>query len=173
MKRLLVVVDYQNDFIDGALGFSGADNIEGSIIELIKEFESKDEDIVFTVDTHLSDYMDTNEGANLPVPHCIKGSDGWKIRNSLTPYIKDNKVFEKHTFGSSELGLFIKEKNYDEIVLCGLVSDICVATNALIAKSFAGPCAKIRIVRSATSSFDLGMQEKTFDVLKHLHIIIE
>ena len=173
MKRLLVVVDYQNDFVDGALGFSGADLIENNIVKLIEEFKNNNEEIVFTLDTHEEDYLNTNEGINLPAKHCLKNTKGWEVRDALKPYINNSKVFEKYTFGSSELGLYIKENNYDEIILCGLVSDICVATNALIAKSFANPYARIKIVRNATSSFDLEMQEKTFDVLKHLHIEIE
>lgn len=173
MKRLLVVVDYQNDFIDGALGFPGADLIEENIIKLIKQFKENGEEIVFTMDTHQENYLTTTEGKHLPANHCIKGTDGWKIRECLQEYVDGAEVFEKYTFGSSELGKYIQEKDFDEIVLCGLVSDICVATNALIAKSFANPNATIKIIRNATSSFDLDMQEKTFDVLKHLHIEIE
>lgn len=172
MQRLLVVVDYQNDFIDGALGFKGADKIAGRIVELINEFRKNNDEVVFTYDTHDENYMKTTEGAYLPVPHCIKGSAGWQLHDSIKDLVKDSKVFEKPGFGSKELGHYIESKNFDEIYLCGLVSDICVFSNAIIAKASASPYAKIKIVRDATSSFDLDMQEKAFDVLKHLHMEI-
>ena len=172
MQRLLIVVDYQNDFIDGALGFKGADNIASRIVELINEFRKNNNEVMFTFDTHDENYMKTTEGANLPVPHCIKGTEGWQLHHSIKDLVKDSKVFEKPGFGSKELGHYIESKNYDEIYLCGLVSDICVFSNAIIAKASASPYAKIKIVRDATSSFDLDMQEKAFDVLKHLHMEI-
>ena len=172
MARLLVVVDYQNDFIDGALGFKGAELIAPRIAELINEFRKENDDVVFTFDTHDQDYLNTIEGKYLPAPHCLKGSDGWALHPLIAPLVKDAICFEKPSFGSKELGKLIEQNNYDEIYLCGLVSDICVFSNAIIAKSFASPYAKIKVVRNATSSFDLDMQEKSFDVLKHLHIEI-
>ena len=172
MQRLLIVVDYQNDFIDGALGFKGADLIAPKIVELINEFRANNEEVVFTYDTHDTNYMKTTEGQYLPVPHCLKGSEGWQLHDSIKDLAKDAKVFEKPGFGSKELGDYIASKNFEEIYLCGLVSDICVFSNAIIAKASASPYAKIKVVRNATSSFDLNMQEKAFDVLKHLHIEI-
>ena len=172
MKRLLVVVDYQNDFVDGALGFKDADKIAPAIVKLIKEFRANKDEVVFTYDTHDADYLNTVEGKNLPVPHCLKGSDGWALHPLIAPLVKDSVCFEKPSFGSKDLGKFIEKNIYDEIYLCGLVSDICVFSNAIIAKSFASPYAQIKVVRNATSSFDLDMQEKSFDVLKHLHIEI-
>ena len=172
MQRLLVVVDYQNDFIDGALGFDGADLIAPRIAELINEFNARHDTVVFTFDTHDADYLNTTEGKYLPVPHCIKGSDGWKLYPKIAELLGSSKVFEKPGFGSKDLGHYIEQNHFDEIYLCGLVSDICVFSNAIIAKSSASPYCKIKIVRDATSSFDLAMQEKAFDVLKHLHIEI-
>ena len=172
MQRLLIVVDYQNDFIDGALGFKGADLIAPRIVELINEFRANNDDVVFTFDTHTDDYLNTTEGKYLPVPHCLRGSDGWKLHPSIKDLVKDSLIFEKPGFGSKELGDFIANNKFEEIYLCGLVSDICVFSNAIIAKASASPYAKIKVVRNATSSFDLEMQEKAFDVLKHLHIEI-
>ena len=172
MQRLLVVVDYQNDFVDGALGFQGADKIAPNIVKLIKEFRSNNDTIVFTFDTHDQDYLKTTEGKYLPAPHCLKGSTGWELHPSIKNLVEDSLVFEKPGFGSKELGHYIESNNFDEIYLCGLVSDICVFCNAIIAKASASPYATIKIVRNATSSFDLDMQEKAFDVLKHLHIEI-
>ena len=172
MNRLLVVVDYQNDFVDGALGFQGAELISHNIAELIKDFRRNEDQVVFTYDTHNADYLETVEGNNLPVPHCIKGSHGWELYPEINALLGDSKVFEKPGFGSNDLGHYIERNNYEEIYLCGLVSDICVFSNAIIAKSFSSPYTKIKVVRNATSSFDLDMQEKAFDVLKHLHIEI-
>lgn len=170
MKKLLVVVDYQNDFVDGALGFPGADKIEENILSLIEQFARENQKIVFTMDTHFDNYMETVEGKNLPVPHCIRGTKGWELREKLLPYAKDRKVFEKQTFPSDELGEYVKEEQFDEIYLCGLVSDICVFSNAIVVKAFSSPKTEIKVVRNATSSFDLDVQEKSFDMLKHLHI---
>ena len=172
MNRLLVVVDYQNDFVDGALGFKGAELISSNIAKLIKEFRNRGDEVVFTYDTHDEDYLNTTEGKNLPVPHCLKGSDGWKFYPEINELIGDSKIFEKPGFGSKELGHYIENNDFEEIYLVGLVSDICVFCNAIIAKASASPYCKIKIVRNATSSFDLEMQEKSFDVLKHLHIEI-
>ena len=172
MNRLLVVVDYQNDFVDGALGFQGAELISHNIAELIKDFRRNGDQVVFTYDTHNADYLETVEGNNLPVPHCIKGSHGWELYPEINALLGDSKVFEKPGFGSNDLGHYIERNNYEEIYLCGLVSDICVFSNAIIAKAFSSPYTKIKVVRNATSSFDLEMQEKSFDVLKHLHIEI-
>ena len=172
MNRLLVVVDYQNDFVNGALGFKGAELISHNIAELIKEFRNKGDEVVFTYDTHDEDYLNTVEGKNLPVPHCFKGSDGWQLYPEINALLGDSKVFEKPGFGSKELGHYIENSDFEEIYLCGLVSDICVFSNAIIAKASASPYTKIKVVRNATSSFDLDMQEKSFDVLKHLHIEI-
>lgn len=172
MARLLVVVDYQNDFVDGILGFAGAEKIAPRIASLINEFRSNGDEVVFTFDTHNADYMKTTEGQYLPAPHCLKGTAGWELYPEIAPLLKDSKTFEKPSFGSNELGHYIENHQFDEIYLCGLVSDICVFSNAIIAKSFASPYCKIKVVRDATSSFDLEMQEKSFDVLKHLHIEI-
>ena len=172
MARLLVVVDYQNDFVDGALGFEGAELIAPAIAKLIKEFRANNDTVVFTYDTHDEDYLNTIEGKNLPVPHCLKNSEGWELYPLINELLDNSLVFEKPGFGSKELGHYIEKNNFDEIYLVGLVSDICVFSNAIIAKASASPYTKIKIVREATSSFDLEMQEKAFDVLKHLHIEI-
>lgn len=172
MKKLLVVVDYQNDFVSGVLGFPGADKIEAKIVELIKTFKANGDFICFTKDTHESDYMNTVEGQNLPVPHCIKGTWGHELTPKVLAEVQFNPVFEKPGFPSLQLGNFIQglSSRIDEIYLCGLVSDICVFSNAIIAKAAAHKNCKIKVVRDATSSFDLQVQEASFDLLKHLHI---
>ena len=137
MKKVLVVVDIQNDFVDGALGTPEAVAIVDAAAEKIKNFDG---DIFVTYDTHFENYMDTLEGKKLPVPHCIKGTNGWelnpKIANALMG--KDYTAVEKFTFGSVDLPQLVKEKignQKAEITLIGLCTDICVVSNALLLKA--------------------------------------
>lgn len=173
MKKLLVVVDFQNDFVDGALGFAGAKNLESTIESKISEFQKNSDDIVFTLDTHEDDYLQSEEGKHLPVPHVIKGTIGHQIYGKIAKYTKDYPCLEKQTFGSDKLMDFIKSKPfYDEIEICGLVSSICVISNAIISKA-ASPNSHIVIDAKATDSYDKDMQKKCFDVLEHLHVEIK
>ena len=136
MQKILVVVDMQNDFIDGALGTSEAQAIVPLVKEKIEKFDGK---VVFTRDTHFDDYMQTQEGKNLPVPHCIKGTEGWKIRAELEA-LRTRPAIDKLTFGSVALGELLTEENREEpiesITFVGLCTDICVISNAMIAKAF-------------------------------------
>ena len=130
MNKILIVVDMQNDFVSGSLGTAEARDI---ITKLRAKLDSFDGDVIFTRDTHNEDYLKTNEGKHLPVEHCIKGSWGWEIIDELKPYVK--KVIDKPTFGSTELVEYLKTKNYDSFELCGLCTDICVVSNALLIKA--------------------------------------
>ena len=137
MKRILVVVDIQNDFVDGALGTPEAQAIIETAVNKIKNFDG---DIFVTYDTHYDNYMGTNEGKKLPVPHCIKGTQGWELNTKIAEALscKDHKTVEKLTFGSVDLPHLIKENIGDqkaEITLIGLCTDICVVSNALILKA--------------------------------------
>ena len=169
MKKLLVVVDYQKDFVDGALGFEGAELIADVIKNKIETYLNNNDDVIFTLDTHEENYMDTMEGHKLPVKHCIKNSDGWKVYESCDYLNKAKMVFEKPTFPSLDLANYLKDTSYDEVELCGLVSNICVISNAVMVKS-ALPNANIFIDAKATDSFDKVLQDKCFDVLEGLHI---
>lgn len=137
MKKILVVVDMQKDFVDGALGSKEAVDIVDNVV---KKIESFDGDIIVTYDTHSENYMQTQEGANLPVPHCIKGTTGWELDDKVKDALgkKDYIVIEKPTFGSTKLPEYINS-NYDpeniEIQLIGLCTDICVVSNALLLKA--------------------------------------
>lgn len=134
MKKLLVVVDMQNDFIDGSLGTKEADSIVGNVLERISEYEKNGDMVVFTRDTHDDNYKNTQEGKKLPVEHCKKGTDGWQIADRLQ---RDNMIiFDKTTFGSLALGEFIKKEKFCKIELCGVCTDICVISNALLIKAF-------------------------------------
>lgn len=133
MSKLLVVVDMQKDFIDGALGTNEAQKIVPLVIDEIKNFDG---DVVFTFDTHSSIYLETREGKNLPVPHCIKGTEGWKLDKAIEPLTAGKKCFEKPTFGSVELANFAADGDYTDITLIGLCTDICVISNAMLIKAF-------------------------------------
>lgn len=137
MRKILIVVDMQNDFIDGALGTAEAVAIVENVKSKIKEYAA--EDIFVTMDTHTPDYLNTQEGCNLPVEHCIKGTDGWQIRPDIAELLSGAKVYEKPTFGNVALAEDIAEiaKNGEiEIELIGLCTDICVASNALLLKAY-------------------------------------
>ena len=137
MKKILIVVDMQKDFVDGALGSPEAQAIVGNVVNKIDKFDG---DIIATYDTHPENYMETQEGKNLPVPHCIKGTDGWKLDSRVQSALdkREYKTIEKPTFGSTELVEYIKA-NYNpqeiEIELIGLCTDICVVSNALLMKA--------------------------------------
>lgn len=138
MKNILIVVDMQNDFVDGALGTLEA---QGIIDNCVRKINSFDGDIIVTYDTHNSDYLDTNEGRNLPIVHCVKGTRGWELNSKIQKALnnKSYEIIEKNTFGAKKLPLFLKE-NYDtdniEVEFIGLCTDICVISNALLIKAF-------------------------------------
>lgn len=137
MKRFLVVVDMQNDFVDGALGSQHAVSILPAVVKKIKNFDGE---IFVTLDTHFDDYLETSEGKKLPVKHCIKKSNGWKLNKDIESALKNKECtfVEKNTFGSVELPELIREAAGEEefsVELIGLCTDICVVSNALIIKA--------------------------------------
>ena len=137
MKQFLIVVDMQKDFVDGALGTKEAVAIVPKVAEKIKAFDGE---IFVTYDTHFENYMDTAEGKKLPVPHCIKGTDGWQLDKAVAAALegKTYKVVEKLTFGSVELPRMLKLAAGEEpfsVELIGLCTDICVVSNALVLKA--------------------------------------
>lgn len=145
MRKILIVIDMQNDFIDAALGTKEAVSIVENVKEKIRSFPV--EDVFATMDTHGEDYMQTQEGKNLPVMHCIRGTDGWKIRPDIAELLTGAKIYEKPTFGSTALAADLKElseKEEIELELVGLCTDICVVSNALLLKA-AMPEVKISV----------------------------
>lgn len=153
MKRLLVVVDYQNDFVNGVLGFPGAELLEEPICALVKSYEREGIDIVFTKDVHSKDYDSTEEGKGGIPPHCISGSGGEEFYGGVKKLASRHVTLEKNTFGSSLLGSYLLGRKYDEIELCGLDLSICVLANAIIAKSSC-PNAHIKILGSLSGCGD-------------------
>ena len=131
--KILVVVDMQKDFIDGALGTPEAVAIVPYVKEVIETFDGK---VLFTRDTHFANYMDTQEGKNLPVPHCIQGTPGWEIHPDLEA-LRTTEAIDKRTFGSSALPqVLAKDEKIDSITFVGLCTDICVISNVMLTKAF-------------------------------------
>ena len=133
--RALIVVDMQNDCIDGSLGTKDAQAILSNVKNKIEQYKKNNDVIIFTRDTHNEDYLETQEGKNLPVKHCVKDTKGWEISKELLT--EGYKVINKDTFGSLELVDYLKQdyKEFDEIELVGLCTDICVISNAMILKA--------------------------------------
>lgn len=145
MRKLLIVIDMQNDFIDGALGTKEAVAIINAVKARISSYPKAD--ILGTMDTHGEDYLSTQEGRNLPVPHCIKGTDGWKLQPDIAYLLSGVRMYLKNTFGSHALAedLAAMAKVEDiELELIGLCTDICVVSNALLLKA-AMPEVKITV----------------------------
>ncbi|MGI6630598.1 MAG: cysteine hydrolase family protein [Bacillota bacterium] len=171
-KKVLVVVDYQNDFVTGCLGFEKAVALEKPILDKIRQYKENNDEVVFTFDTHYDNYLETQEGKNLPVPHCLKDSPGWKLYGKVAELCEENdKCFHKETFGSIELVSYLSENKYDSVELIGLVSNICVLSNAILAKA-ALPEAEIIVDASCTASFDEALHQKALDVMEGMHIKI-
>ncbi len=138
MRKILVVIDMQNDFIDGSLGTKEAQQIVPRVVEKMKEYDPWN--IYLTRDTHYENYLDTQEGRNLPVEHCIEGTPGWELTPAVAEAMPEGaRYFDKPTFGSVELGRALAEENANqpiEVEFIGLCTDICVISNALLAKAF-------------------------------------
>lgn len=138
MKKTLIVIDMQNDFIDMALGTSEAVAIVPKVKEKIREYVENGDEIIFTRDTHFEDYLESTEGKCLPVVHCIKGTKGWEIAEGL--YVEGCKVIDKPNFGWPNW----KDETLEEVEIIGLCTDICVVSNALIIKSVF-PDARVKV----------------------------
>lgn len=135
-EKILVVIDMQNDFIDGSLGTQEAQEIVKNVVNKIGKYEP--ENIYATRDTHFEDYLNTSEGKNLPIVHCVKDTYGWQIREEVAEAMGDVKIIDKPSFGSTDLADVIfarNDKNPVEIELVGLCTDICVVSNALLLKA--------------------------------------
>lgn len=136
MRRILVVVDMQKDFIDGSLGTEEAQAIVNHVIKKMKSYEKSD--IYLTRDTHEEDYLETAEGKKLPVVHCVKGTEGWQLHPEIEALAEPSHIIDKPTFGSLELMELLKQENEKETLeleLAGLCTDICVVSNALLLKA--------------------------------------
>ena len=167
--KYLIVVDMQNDFTTGALGSSHAAGIIPKVLEKVKSFGGK---VIFTRDTHGTDYMDSQEGRKLPVVHCVKGTNGWEICDALKAYAKT--VVDKITFGSMELPMILTSygEPVEEITLCGLCTDICVISNAMILKA-AFPEVKITVDASCCAGVTMESHRTALNAMSAVQIDIE
>jgi len=137
MRKILIVIDMQNDFLDGALGSKEAVSIVEAVKDKIRSYP--DSDVFATMDTHGEDYLETQEGKSLPVKHCIKGTSGWRIREDIKALLTEAKIYEKPTFGSLSLAEDLRQISMSEEIeleIVGLCTDICVVSNALLLKAF-------------------------------------
>jgi len=170
MKRCLIVVDFQNDFVTGSLGFPGAAGLEPYIAQKITQYRDNGDTIIFTFDTHDDDYPETQEGKNLPIAHCIVGTQGHELYGQIAELALDSDIrFYKNTFGSDELYQYLKDTVFDSIELVGLVSNICVIANAILAKT-AQPETAVIVDASCTASHDDNLHKSTLNVMKGLQI---
>ena len=170
--KCLVVVDYQVDFVSGSLGNAAAAALDAGLAARIRQSRMQGEDVIFTLDTHEADYMSTREGKYLPVPHCIRGTEGHVLYGETAKERHpEDAVFCKETFGSKELFAHLLEKRYQEIELCGVVTNICVISNAVLAKT-ALPEAEVRVNAALCASNDASLHRKALDVMASFQIDI-
>ena len=164
--KYLIVVDMQVDFITGSLGSALATAIVPNVVKKVKNFDGK---VIFTRDTHFEDYMNTQEGKNLPVPHCIKDSDGWQICDELKSYAET--VVNKVTFGSIELPKLLDSfgEPIERIEICGLCTDICVISNAMILKA-AFPEVPITVDSSCSAGVTAESHNTALDAMRAVQI---
>lgn len=171
MNKLLIVVDYQVDFVDGALGSPHAKAIEQPIVDKINAYYAEGQDIVFTLDTHDEHYRKTQEGKKLPVPHCIKGTPGWALYGKVGRW-KEKTCFEKPAFACTALYDYLKtHQEYEQIELVGVVTNICVISNAVLAKA-ANLHAEVIVDAACTASNDLVLHEKALDVMESMQVTV-
>lgn len=167
MNRYLFVIDYQNDFVDGALGFPGAEKLDAKIAAKVRAYGKGH--VLFTRDTHFENYLDTREGRNLPVLHCVKGTQGWEVYGETAKALAEVEApaIDKLSFGmdvTDPATAAALPEQADEIELVGLVSNICVVSNAVVLQS-RYPEATILVDAACTDSFDKALHEKVLDVL--------
>lgn len=180
MKRLLVVVDYQNDLVDGALGFPEAMKLEKPIAEKIASYRDAGGEVAFIFDTHRGDYLSTQEGRNLPVEHCIEGTSGHDLYGEVAFSMRDvDMMFRKRTIGSAEFYERCRQSQraadevgkppFESIEFVGVLSNVCVLTSAVLAKT-ACPEVPIIVDASCVASPDPDMNEKALDIMEGLQI---
>ena len=173
MKRCLIVVDYQNDFVSGSLGFEKAKELELGIANKINAYHLSGDDVIFTLDTHYNDYAESYEGKHLPIAHCIDGTAGHKLYGSVAECVADNDiVFRKSVCGWGGRYEFLKTACYSSVELVGVVINICVVSNAILAKT-ALPDADIIVDSALTASNDEQLHKAALSTMESMQIIIK
>lgn len=166
--KTLVVIDMQNDFIEGALGTAEAKQIVPKIQAKVEEYVAADNNIIFTRDTHFNDYLNTNEGRHLPVPHCIRNTQGWCIHKDIQSQF-GTVILDKYSFGYTQWEAFNDLLDVDEIEIVGVCTDICVITNALMLKSYYHE-AKITVDASCCAGVTPEKHNAALEVMKSCQI---
>jgi nicotinamidase-related amidase len=172
MDRYLFVIDYQKDFVDGALGFPGAEKLDGKIAAKVRSYGKGR--VFFTRDTHFHNYLSTREGKNLPIVHCVKDTPGWQVYGETAQALAEveAKAIDKVVFGmdvTDPATAAVLPESAQEIELVGLVSNICVVSNAVVLQS-RYPEASIVVDATCTDSFDKDLHEKVLDVLQGFQV---
>ena len=172
MGKVLVVVDYQKDFVDGAIGFAGAEKIEQGILSLVEEYIARDQPVVFTLDTHGEDYLSTREGKHLPVAHCRKAAPGWRLYGRLERFMEEDHphvyLAPKFAFGAQNYS-YLAPYEPSEITVVGLVTNLCVIANAVILQT-AFPNAEMVVDSRLCASFDPILHGKALDVMEGMQM---
>lgn len=171
MKKLLVVVDYQNDFVTGSLGSKEAESLDEAIAAKVEAYRQEEADIIYTMDTHGPAYLDMQEGKKCPVVHCQNGTDGWKLYGKTGEACKDAMTIGKHTFGSFDLAMMALNNGYDQIELCGVYMDVGVIANAILLKT-AQPEAEMLIDAHCVAGRNTKLKEEALDVLESMQFTI-
>ena len=173
-QKYLLVIDVQNDFVSGSLGSEAAQAVLDNICRKVEAFDGT---VMFTRDTHAADYLDTQEGKYLPVPHCIKGTEGWELVDRLKQYAEEHKsiIYDKPAFGNIYLASDIKSLSkldlIDSVELIGLDTDICVISNALIIKA-AVPELPVYVDPSCCAGSSKERHEAAIEVMKSCQVIM-
>lgn len=173
MRKILLVIDMQNDFIDGALGTPEAEAIVDRVAEEIRNYPASN--VIATRDTHTADYLNSQEGRNLPVPHCIKGTPGWELHPKIAAALGTAEVIDKPTFGSRELAERLSQMSLEDeldITLVGLCTDICVVSNALLIKAFL-PESPVRVIAACCAGVTPESHQAALDTMKMCQIQIQ
>ena len=172
MRKILLVIDMQNDFINGALGTPEAEAIVGRVAEEIRKYPT--ENVIATRDTHTEDYLNTQEGRKLPVVHCVRGTPGWDLHPEIAAALKGAAVIDKPTFGSRELAeklSLLSEQDNLEVTLAGLCTDICVVSNALLIKAFL-PETPVRVIVDCCAGVTPESHQAALDTMRMCQIEI-
>ncbi len=170
MKKYLIVVDVQKDFVDGSLGTREAEAIIPRVKEKVAEYLKNGGEVIYTRDTHFENYMTTNEGKHLPVEHCIKETDGWQLYEGI--YAEGSKLVDKPSFGYLDWSGHIENDGELYIELIGLCTDICVVSNALILKALF-PEASISVDSSACAGVTVATHEAALDTMRMCQVEVK
>lgn len=172
MSKLLIVVDYQKDFVDGTLGFPAAVALEGPITDKIAAYRRTGDSVAFTLDTHDDAYLDTQEGRHLPIRHTIRDTPGWALFGRVAEAREEgDPCFIKSTYGCDDLFDYLRAHPFEQIELVGVVSSICVISNAILAQ-VAQPETPIVVDAACVAGADEKLHKAALDIMEGLQIAV-